>query len=93
MTVKQIRKILEKLDEALDDVESDLNYATEERADYSFQLEEKAEQIEQMESELRLLCQLIFDAHIELPRTDHFIDINPYVPTTDPLKGSYGYEY
>ena len=91
MTVKQIRKILEKLDDALDDVEFDLHDATEERDYFSFQLEEKAEQIEQMESELRLLCQLIFSAHIELPRTDHFIDINPYVPTADPLKGSYEY--
>ena len=91
MNIKQIRKILEKLDDALYDVESDLDYAIEERDDYSFQLDEKTEQIEQMESELRLLCQLIFDAHIELPQTDHFIDINPYVPKADPLKGSYEY--
>lgn len=91
MNIKQIRKILEKLDDALDDMESDLDYAIEERDDYSFQLGEKEEQIEQMESELRLLCQLIFDAHIELPQTDHFIDINPYVPKADPLKGSYEY--
>ena len=93
MTIKQIRKMLEKVDDALDDMELDLNYATEERDDYSFQLNEKTEQIDQMEAELRLLCQLIYDAHVELPETDHFIDINPYVPKADPNRGNYGCAY
>lgn len=89
MTIKQIRKMLEKLTDALDDVEFDLNDVTEERDDFSFQLGEKEEQIAQMELEIRLLCQLIFDAQITLPKTNHHIDINPYVPKADPLRGSY----
>ena len=89
MNVKQIRKLLEKLDDALDDVEFEVDTATEERDDYAFQLEEKTEEIEHMEAELRLLCQLLFDAKVEIPREDHYIDINPYVPKADPFRGEY----
>jgi chromosome segregation ATPase len=89
MSIKQIRKILEKLDDALYDVESDLDYAMEERDDYAFRMDELTEQIEQMELELRLLFQIIFDAQIELPLANHFIDINPYVSKADPFRGSY----
>ena len=93
MTIKQFRKALEKFDDALDDMEYELSSVTEERDDYSFQLEEKTNQIELMELELQLLCKLIFDAHVEIPLSDHFIDINPYVPKTDPMRGNYGCEY
>ena len=51
MTIKQIRKMLEKLTDALDDVEFDLNDVTEERDDFSFQLGEKEEQIAQIKNE------------------------------------------
>lgn len=90
MNVKQIRKLIEKLDDALDDVEIEVDSATEERDDYALQLEEKTEEMELMEDELRLLCQLLINAKVEIPREDHYIDINPYVPITDPFRGEYG---
>lgn len=91
MNVKQLRKIVEKLDDALSDVECDLDNAAGERDFYAFQLEEKTEEMEQMEAELRFLCQVIFDARVKMPQRDHFIDINPYVSKLDPCKGKYEY--
>ena len=91
MSMKQVRKLMEKLEDALYDVEIDLDSAVEERDDYEFQLSEKTEELEFMEAELRLLCQLIYDSHVAMPRDGHFTDINPYVSPNDPFKGEYGY--
>lgn len=93
MNVKQIRKILEKLDDALDAVEIDMNAANDERDDYAFQLEEAREELSMMGEELKLLCKLLFDAKIRLPHDGHFIDIDPYVPKTDPQRGMYEIGY
>ena len=89
MSIKQIRKLLEKFDDALDDVENDLEYAVEERNDYEFQLAVKTDEMELMEEEMRLLCRLLFEAKVDLSREEHFIDINPYVHRSDPYKGRY----
>jgi len=89
--MKQVQKLLEKLEDALLDVETDLDSAVGERNDYEFQLAEKAEELELMEEELRLLCQLIYDSNVAMPRDGHFTDINPYVSPKDPFKGEYGY--
>ena len=91
MSLKQIQKLLEKLEDALQDVEIDLDCAVEERDDYEFRLAEKTEELELMEEELRLLCQLIYDSNVAMPRDGHFTDINPYVSPNDPFKGEYGY--
>jgi len=91
MSMKQVQKLLEKLEDALLDVETDLDSAVGERNDYEFQLAEKAEELELMEEELRLLCQLIYDSNVAMPRDGHFTDINPYVSPKDPFKGEYGY--
>ena len=91
MSMKQVQKLLEKLEDALLDVETDLDSAVGERNDYEFQLAEKAEELELMEEELRLLCQLIYDSNVGMPRDGHFMDINPYVSPNDPFKGEYGY--
>jgi len=91
MSLKQIQKLMEKLEDALLDVEIDLDSAIDERNDYEFQLSEKTEELELMEEELRLLCQLIYDSNVALPRDGHFTDINPYVSPNDPFKGEYGY--
>ncbi len=91
MSMKQVQKLMEKLEDALLDVEIDLDSAIDERNDYEFQLSEKAEELELMEEELRLLCQLIYDSNVALPRDGHFTDINPYVSPNDPFKGEYGY--
>ena len=38
MSVKEIRKLIEKLEDALDDAETDLNITMDERDDYELQL-------------------------------------------------------
>ena len=91
MSLKQIQKLMEKLEDALLDVEIDLDSAIDERNDYEFQLSEKTEELELMEEELRLLCKLIYDSNVAMPRDGHFTDINPYVSPNDPFKGEYGY--
>ncbi len=91
MSLKQIQKLMEKLEDALQDVEIDLDSAVEERDDYEFRLAEKTEELELMEEELRLLCKLIYDSNVAMPRDGHFTDINPYVSPSDPFKGEYGY--
>ena len=91
MSMKQVQKLMEKLGDALQDVEIDLDSAVGERDDYEFQLAEKTEALELMEEELRLLCQLIYDSNVVMPRDGHFTDINPYVSPSDPFKGEYGY--
>ena len=91
MSMKQIRKLIEKLDDALDDAENDLDIAVGERDDYEFKLAEKTEELELMEDELRLLCKLIYDSDVAMPRDGHFTDINPYVSPDDPFRGEYGY--
>lgn len=91
MSMKQVQKLMEKLGDALLDVEIDLDSAVGERDDYEFQLAEKTEALELMEEELRLLCQLIYDSNVVMPRDGHFTDINPYISPNDPFKGEYGY--
>ena len=91
MSMKQVQKLMEKLGDALLDVEIDLDSAVGERDDYEFQLAEKTEALELMEEELRLLCQLIYDSHVVIPRDGHYTDINPYISPNDPFKGEYGY--
>ena len=91
MSMKQVQKLMEKLGDALLDVEIDLDSVARERDDYDFQLAEKAEALELMEKELRLLCQLIYDSNVVMPRDGHFTDINPYISPNDPFKGEYGY--
>ena len=91
MSMKQVQKLMEKLEDALQDVEIDLDAAVEERDDYEFQLSEKTEALELMEEELRFLCKLIYDSNVEMPRDGHFTDINLYVSPNDPFKGEYGY--
>lgn len=49
MSLKQIQKLMEKLEDALQDVEIDLDSAVEERNDYKFRLAEKTEELELME--------------------------------------------
>ncbi len=88
---KQVQTLMEKLEDALQDVEIDLESAVEERDDFEFQLAEKMEELELMEKELRLLCQLIYDSNVGMPQDGHFMDINPYVSPNDPFKGEYGY--
>ena len=91
MSMKQVQKLMEKLGDALLDVEIDLDSAVGERDDYEDQLAEKTEELELMEEELRLLCKLIYDSNVAMPRDGHFTDINPYVSPNDPFKGEYGY--
>ena len=91
MSMKQVQKLMEKLGDALQDVEIDLDSAVGERDDYEFRLAEKTEALELMEEELRLLCQLIYDSNMVMPRDGHFTDINPYDSPSDPFKGEYGY--
>lgn len=91
MSLKQIQKLMEKLEDALQDVEIDLDSAVEERDDYEFRLAEKTEELELMEEELRLLCKLIYDSKMAMPLDGHFMDINPYVSPNDPFKGEYEY--
>lgn len=91
MSMKRIHNLMEKLEDALLDVEIDLESAVDERNDYEFQLSEKTAELELMEEELRLLCQLIYDSNVEMPRDGHFTDINSYVPRDDPYRGEYGY--
>jgi len=100
MNVKQIRRMLEKLDDALDDVEIEIETANDEvetangeRDDYALQLEEARGELDKMAEELKLLCQLLFDAKIDLPRDRHFVDINPYVSKADPYRGMYEIGY
>lgn len=91
MSMKQVQKLMEKLEDALQNVEIDLDSAVGERDDYEFQLAEKTEALELMEEEMRLLCQLIYDSNVAIPRDGHFTDINPYVSPNDPFRGEYGY--
>ena len=91
MSMRQVQKLMEKLEDALQDVGYDLDTAVEERDDYEFQLSEKTEALELMEAELRLLCQLIYDSNVAMPREGHFTDINPYVSPKDPFRGEYEY--
>ncbi len=91
MSLKQVQKLIEKLEDALQDVEIDLGSAVEERNDYELRLAEKAEELELMEAELRLLCKLIYDSKLAMPMDGHFMDINPYVSPNDPFKGEYEY--
>ncbi len=99
MSVKRIRKLIEKLESELvdmeselGDVESDLEIAIDERNDYEFLLSEKSEELESMENEIRLLCKLFFDSNVTLPLDGHYIDLNPYVHPNDPFKGKYDFE-
>ncbi len=89
MSMKQVQKLMEKLEDSLQEVEFNLNEAVKERDDYEFLLSEKTEALELMEEELRLLCKLIYDANVAMPRDGHFTDINPYVSPNDPFKGEY----
>ncbi len=91
MSTKQIRRLIEKLEDAVADMEIDLESAVESSNDYEFQLTEKVEELELMGEELRLLCQLLYDSNVPLPTKGHFTDINPYVPQKDPRKGQYEY--
>jgi hypothetical protein len=91
MSLKEIRRLIEKLEDAVDDVEIDFESAVENRDDYEFQLSEKTEELELMEQEMRLLCQLLYDSNVPLPLEGHFTDINPYVSRNDPFKGQYEY--
>ncbi len=91
MSLKQIQKLMEKLEDALLDVEIDLDSAIGERDDYEFRIAEKTEELELMQEELRLLCKLIYDSKLAMPMDGHFMDINPYVSSDDPFKGEYGY--
>lgn len=92
MSVKEIRKLIEKLEDAVDDAETDLNIAMGERDDYEFQLAEKTEDLALMEEELRFLCKLIFDSRVVMPQSGHYTDINPYVSPLDPFRGEYKWE-
>ena len=91
MSLKQVQKLIEKLEDALQVVEIDLGSAVEERNDYELRLAEKTEELELMEAELRLLCKLIYDSKLAMPMDGHFMDINPYVSPNDPFKGEYEY--
>ena len=91
MSLKQVQKLIEKLEDALQDVEIDLGSAVEERNDYELRLAEKTEELELMEAELRLLCKLIYDSKLAMLMDGHFMDINPYVSPNDPFKGEYEY--
>ena len=91
MSMKQIRTLIEKLEDALDDVEIDLDTAVGDSNEYAAQLAEKTDELELMEEELRLLCRLLYEANVDLPREGHFTDINPYVHRSDPYKGRYEY--
>ena len=91
MSLKQVQKLIEKLEDALQDVEIDLGSAVEERNDYELRLAEMTEELELMEAELRLLCKLIYDSKLAMPMDGHFMDINPYVSPNDPFKGEYEY--
>ena len=91
MSMKQVQKLMDKLGDALLDVEADLDSAVGERDDYEFRLTEKTEELELMEEELRFLCKLIYDSNVAMPRDGHFTDINPYVSPNDPFRGEYGY--
>ncbi len=91
MSMKQVWKLIEKLSDELNDMESDFEIAVDERNDFEFQLGEKTEALELMEEEMRLLCRLLYEANVELPREGHFIDINLYVHKDDPCKGVYEY--
>ena len=46
MSLKQVQKLIEKLEDALQDVEIDLGSAVEERNDYELRLAEKTEELE-----------------------------------------------
>lgn len=92
MSVKEIRKLIEKLEDALDDGETDLNITMDERDDYILQLAEKTEELALMEEELRFLCKLIYDSRMVMPQNGHFTDINPYVSPLDPFRGEYKWE-
>ncbi|MBP5728739.1 MAG: hypothetical protein J6Y48_16830 [Clostridia bacterium] len=91
MSLKQIRRLIEKLEDAIENAEFDLEIAVDERNDYEFQLSEKTDELDLMGEELRLLCQLLYDANVPLPKEGHFTDINLYVPRNDPHKGQYKY--
>ena len=91
MSLKQVQKLIEKLEDALQDVEIDLGSAVEERNDYELRLAEKTEELELMEAGLRLLCKLIYDSKLAMLMDGHFMDINPYVSPNDPFKGEYEY--
>ena len=91
MSMKEIRRLIEKLENAVSDVEIDIESTVENCENYEFRLSEIAEELELMEQELRLLCRLLYDSNVELPRDGHFMDINPYVPRNDPYKGQYEY--
>jgi len=91
MSMKQIRRLIEKLEDAVDDAEIDLKNAVENSGDYELQLAEKTEELDLMGEELRFLCQLLYDSNVPLPKEGHFTDINPYVPQNDPSKGQYEY--
>ena len=72
MSVKEIRKLIEKLEDALDDAETDLNITMDERDDYELQLAEKTEELALMEEELRFLCKLVYDSRMVMPQNGHF---------------------
>ena len=91
MSLKQIQKLIEKQEDARQDVKNHLDFAVKERDDCEFQLAEKTKELELMEEELHLLCQLIYDSIVAMPRDSHLIDINPYVSPNAPFKGEYGY--
>lgn len=92
MRTKQMRRLIEKLADELDYVEMDLESAEAESSDYEFRLSEKEQEVELLEAELQLLCQLLYDANVSVPLEGHFVDINPYVSTKDPCKGQYEYD-
>jgi len=92
MTMKSIRKLLEKLDDAVYDAEVDLDAVFDENKQYSAMLEEKEEEVFLMREEIKLLCRLIYDCRIKIPVEGHFMDINPLVAKEDPYKGKYDYE-
>ena len=91
MSMKQIRRLIEKLEDAVDDVEIDLENAVENSSVYELQLAEKNEELDLMGEELRFLCQLLYDSGVPLSMDGHFTDINPYVSRNDPCKGQYEY--
>ena len=93
MSMKSIRKLLEKLDDAVYDAEVDLDAAYDESKHYCALLEEKEEEVFLMREEIKLRCRIIYECRVKIPVEGHYMDINPLVAKEDPHKGQYDYEY
>ena len=92
--IRNVRRMLDRIEDAVNQIEYEYEDAIRERDDYSEEVTTKEEEIKHFEDEICFLCRLVVNNKDKavLPKEGHYVDINPYVPRNDPNRGKYEFD-